>query len=115
MTVMMQVSLWLNIAVLVPVLVALAVDRPGIVEVFGPRSPARGILQSIYFSILIVSAGLLIVKDPRAIAALLVVQIVYKLTTPFTVRPGNPVVLSNLAITAVHLATLGFSSEILLG
>jgi hypothetical protein len=112
----MQISLWLNIAVLVPVLVALAIDRPGVVEVFGARSPARGILQSIYFSILVVSAGLLVVQDPRAIAALLVVQIVYKLTTPFTVgRWTNPVVLSNLAITAVHLATVWSSREQLLG
>ena len=41
------------------------------------------------------------------VAALLAVQIIYKLTTPFTVQSlSNPVVLSNLAIAAFHAVTL---------
>jgi hypothetical protein len=41
------------------------------------------------------------------VTALLGVQVIYKLTTPFTVGTWrNPVVLSNLAIAAVHTATL---------
>jgi len=35
------------------------------------------------------------------------VQVVYKLTTPFTVgNLANPVVISNIVIALVHLATL---------
>ena len=85
-------------------------SQPGATEVFGERSPARGILQSVYLSILVVSVALLFIRDPRAIAALLVVQIVYKLTTPFTVGTlRHPVVVSNLGIAAFHLATLFLS------
>jgi hypothetical protein len=52
------------------------------------------------------SAALLVVRDPRSIAALLAVQVVYKLTTPFTVGTlRNPVVLSNLGIVSIHLAS----------
>jgi hypothetical protein len=41
------------------------------------------------------------------VAALLLVQVIYKLTTPFTVGSfTNPVVLSNLAIAAFHSGTL---------
>jgi len=37
----------------------------------------------------------------------LIVQVVYKLTTPFTVGAVlNPIVISNLAISALHIATL---------
>ncbi len=107
MTTLLTLSLWLNIAVLVPVTLALAADRPAATEVWGPRTPARGILQSIYFAILVGSAALLVVGDARASAALLGVQVVYKVTTPFTVGSlRNPVVLSNLGISVFHLAAL---------
>lgn len=44
---------------------------------------------------------------PAMVAALLLVQILYKLLTPFTVGTlANPVVLSNLAIAAFHAATV---------
>lgn len=113
---MMQLSLLLNIAVLVPVSLALAANRPGATKVFGERTPARGILLSIYISILVVSAGLLVWGDSRSIGALLIVQIVYKLTTPFTVGTlKNPVVLSNLAISVFHLAALWTSRATMFG
>ena len=74
---------------------------------YGPPSPARGILLSIYLAILLVSAGLLLRPVADMVAALLIVQIAYKVTTPITVRTlANPVVLSNLAIAAVHLVTV---------
>jgi hypothetical protein len=42
------------------------------------------------------------------VAPLLLVQVLYKLTTPFTVGSfANPVVISNLVIAALHLTTLG--------
>ncbi|MBP9111449.1 MAG: hypothetical protein KBF88_01515 [Polyangiaceae bacterium] len=104
---MIQLSLWLNIGVLVPVSFALAMNRPGVQQVFGEHSPARGILQSVYFSILVASIALLLLGDPRSSAVLLGVQIVYKITTPFSVRTfRNPVVLSNLGIAAFHIGSL---------
>lgn len=107
MPTMMVLSLGVNIAVLVPVSVGLALDHPRMTRVFGPRTQSRDILRSIYLAILVVSGGLLALGDAHAASALLVVQIVYKLTTPFTVgTTKNPVVLSNLAISAVHFATL---------
>ena len=42
-----------------------------------------------------------------AVAALLAVQVLYKITTPLTTGAiSNPVVISNLLIAAVHAATL---------
>ena len=107
MPLMMQLSLWLNIGVLIPVVATLALNRPGASFAFGERTPARGILLSIYFAILLLSAGLLWAKDLRACATLLLMQVVYKLGTPITVGSlKNPVVLSNLAISLVHIGTL---------
>jgi hypothetical protein len=41
------------------------------------------------------------------VAPLLLVQILYKLTTPFTVGSfTNPVVISNLLVAVLHLITL---------
>jgi hypothetical protein len=72
----------------------------------GPR-PARGVLLTVYLAIAVASALLLVVDEPRGVAALLGVQVVCKLLTPLTVGSlRNPVVRSNLAIAAVHSATL---------
>lgn len=107
MSVMMTVSLLLNVVVLVPVCTGLLLDRAAMRAVFGERTQARGILLSIYLAILTVSIALLVLGDARATAALFAVQIVYKVTTPLTVGTlKNPVVLSNLAIAAVHTASL---------
>jgi hypothetical protein len=107
MSTMMKLSLWLNVAVLVPVCVGLLADHASMRGAFGERTPARGILLSVYLSILGVSVLLVLLGDPRPAAALLLVQIVYKLTTPLTVGTlANPVVRSNLAIAAFHTVTL---------
>lgn len=108
MTAMVQLSLALNIAVLVPVCLGIQRNAAWAEAAYGPRSPAHGILLSIYLAILVVSALLLTHPLPQAVAALLVVQIAYKVTTPFTVGTmRNPVVLSNLLIAAVHAVTVG--------
>lgn len=100
-------SLALNIAVLVPVCFGLLAKAGWTLAAYGPDTPARGILLSIYLAILMGSAGLLLKPVPAMVAALLMVQIGYKLTTPFTVGSvGNPVVLSNLAIAGFHSLTL---------
>lgn len=104
---MLIASLLLNIAVLIPVCLALALDRPRLRKVAGPFTPARGILLSIYFSILVTSAALLWLQDPKFVAALLAVQVIYKITTPITVQTvRNPIVISNLFIAAFHAVTL---------
>jgi hypothetical protein len=103
----MYVSLILNIVVLVPIVVLMALKAKIVDDTWGPFTEARGILWSIYFAILVVSIALLFLPIPAFIAALLSVQVIYKITTPFTVgRIGHPVVISNLVISAVHIATL---------
>jgi hypothetical protein len=100
-------SIGLNIAVLVPVCLSLLLKADWTLSAYGPDTPARGILLSIYLAILLCSAGLLLKPIPAMVAALLLVQIVYKLTTPFTVGNfANPVVISNLGIAAFHSLTL---------
>lgn len=100
-------SLALNIAVLVPVCYGLLTHAEGSGSAFGAETPARGILLSVYLAILICSIGLLFKPVPAMVATLLFVQIVYKITTPFTVGSiAHPVVLSNLGIAAVHGVTL---------
>jgi hypothetical protein len=100
-------SLGLNIAVLVPVCLGLLLKADWTLSAYGPDTPARGILLSIYLAILLCSAGLLLKPIPAMVAALLLVQIVYKITTPFTVGSfSNPVVVSNLGIAAFHSLTL---------
>ena len=107
MEVLIRLSLVLNIVVLVPVCTGIFRQAEWTVAAYGPQSPALGILLSVYGAILIASVGLLIKPVPAMVAALLAVQIIYKLTTPFTVQSlSNPVVLSNLAIAAFHAVTL---------
>lgn len=109
MHLMITISLLLNIAVLIPVCAGILTNAGWASESYGERSPARGILSSIYLSILAASVLLLAVPRPEAAAALLFVQIVYKVTTPFTVGTiKNPVVVSNLLIAAFHISTLAF-------
>ncbi len=104
---MVRVSLGLNIAVLVPVCAVLILNVAPFVDVWGLATPARGILLSIYLSILILSVGLWMQRNPMLVAPLLAMQICYKLTTPITVGTiTNPVVMSNLAIAIVHAITL---------
>ena len=104
---LITLSLILNIGVLVPVCASLLLKAGWTEQAYGPFSPARGILLSIYLAILLVSTGLLARPVSEMVAALLIVQIIYKVTTPATVGTfANPVVLSNLAIAAVHTVTV---------
>lgn len=104
---MIVTSLLINVCVLIPVCFGLLTDASWAAEAYGAASPARAILFSIYGSILIVSTGLLFLRNPELVAPLLLVQVVYKFTTPFTVGTlANPVVISNLVIATLHLATL---------
>ncbi len=107
MQTLIYLSLILNIAVLVPIVVLMVVKSPLVDTAWGSFTAARGILLSIYFAILVASIVLLLLPVTAFIAALLSVQVIYKVTTPFTVGTfRNPVVISNLVISAVHIVTL---------
>lgn len=104
---MIMISLIVNVMALIPVCIGLIGDVPRISSVYGSYSPARGILLSVYGSILLVSLALLFKPLPTLVAPLLLVQVLYKLTTPFTVGSfTNPVVISNLLVATLHLITL---------
>lgn len=107
MWILIYVSLTLNVVVLVPICASMLLKAPWVDAAYGAASPARGIVLSVYVAILLASIYLILRPSPSAIAALLAVQVIYKLTTPFTVGTvSNPVVVSNLFIAAVHLCTL---------
>jgi hypothetical protein len=100
-------SLLLNIFVLIPVCAGLITDASWSQASYGVATPARGILLSVYLSILIASFLLLAFRDPSSVAVLLSVQILYKITTPVSVGTfHNPVVISNLGIAVFHTITL---------
>lgn len=107
MPMMTTLSLLLNIAVLVPVTGSIIANAGWVEAAYGPPGPARGILLAVYLAILGLSAALLWKPAPAMVATLLLVQIAYKLMTPFTAGTlANPVVLSNLAIAAFHAGTV---------
>lgn len=104
---MLAASLLLNIAILLPVCSGLLSNADWTMAAYGPASPARSILLAMYMAIAVVSALLLIVGEPGLAAALLMVQVVYKLMTPLTVGMVlHPVVLTNLGVAAFHAVTL---------
>lgn len=107
MQTMIYISLAINIVVLVPIVVLMAIKSPLVDTAWGPWTEARSILWSIYIAILVASVFLLFMPIVSFVAALLAVQVIYKLTTPFTVGSfRNPVVISNLVIATVHAVTL---------
>jgi hypothetical protein len=107
MKLMMTLSLLLNLAVLIPVCAGLMTNAGWARAAYGWAVPARGILLSVYLSIAAGSMLLLASGNPGQAAFLLLMQILYKLTTPATVGTfRNPVVISNLLIAAFHAATL---------
>lgn len=104
---MVVCSLLLNVAVLVPVCGGLLVNAAWTRSAYGDDTPGRRILFSVYLTIGLVSVLLLFHQQPIAVATLLAMQVVYKVTRPLTVGTfANPVVLSNLGIAAFHAATL---------
>ena len=107
MQILIVLSLALNIAVLLPVCYGIVTDAAWARESYGEVTAARGILLSIYLSILLVSTGLLFYREPKYVAALILVQIIYKVITPFAVGTiSNPVIISNLLIAGFHSITL---------
>ena len=104
---MITFSLILNIVVLVLVCAGLVMDSDRVRKSAGEFTPGRGVLLAIYLTIAIASIILLFVDEPKFVFSLLFMQIVYKVLTPFTVKTfKNPIVISNQAIAAIHLATI---------
>lgn len=104
---MLFVSLIINITVLIPICYFMLTNNTRIVKTLGEFSPARGILFAIYIMILTVSVYLLIFPNKEFIVALLSMQVIYKILTPFTVKTlKHSFVISNILIAIVHTITL---------
>lgn len=104
---MLTASLIVNIAVLVPVCIALFMNAEKVQKSAGPFTPARGVLLAMYLTILFTSILLLFSTDSKLAFTLLFMQVVYKSLSPFTVKTiKNPIVISNLFIAAFHLITI---------
>lgn len=100
-------SLAINVFVLLPVCLGLLTKAEWTLSAYGPDTAARAILLSVYLAILLCSVGLLAKPIPIIVGTLLMVQIIYKIITPFAVgNMSNPVVVSNLAIAAFHSITV---------
>lgn len=107
MKALIYTSLAINILVLTPILILMAMSSPVIDNAWGVSTESQGILMSIYFSIFVTSVLLLFFPIPEMVFALLSVQVIYKITTPITVGSiSNPVVISNLVISAFFIVTL---------
>ena len=106
---MTKFSLFLNIGVLVPVCFGILSGQDFVAHGWGSKQPSLYILVSIYCTILFFSFYLLIKPNQYLIFSLLMMQVVYKLLSPILVGSlQNPVVLSNIVISAVHLISLYF-------
>ncbi len=104
---MITASLILNIIVLIPVCFTLIMNFDEMQKTAGIFTPARGVLLAIYLTILAASAFLLFFMEIKLAFALFVMQIVYKLISPFTVMSiKNPIVICNLLIAGFHLITI---------
>lgn len=103
---MTKLSILLNILVLIPVCLGIFTNANWTINCYGNNTPARSILLSVYLSIFF-SIILLFKPDPKMVAALLCVQIIYKITTPLTVGSfSNAVVISNILIALFHCFTV---------
>ena len=105
---MMVVSLVVNVAVLGPVLWGLLGGSPGSEAAFGPDALARRTLVCVSLAIVAPSAVLLGCPAGRAAPGpgLLAVQVRYRLATVAALGMTHPVAATNLAIAALHGATL---------
>ena len=104
---MVTASLILNVIVLTFVCLGLITDSKRVQRTAGILTPARGILLAIYLTIAFASLALLFSQNNNFIFSLLILQIVYKIMTPITVRTfKNPIVISNLFIAVFHFVTI---------
>lgn len=98
-----------NVIVAGTMCVLLITNNARMTPVYGEPTPARSILASLHGSIAALSLFAIIFPIYSIIIALVLfpLQILYKLSTPITVgRAGHPVVVSNIAISILHLLSL---------
>ncbi|CAJ1338518.1 unnamed protein product [Effrenium voratum] len=113
-------SMALNVGLLTPVCVGLYFNMPLMTEWYGEPTIARGILLSVYLSIVVASGALfsLVFVDLAhqvariLIAGLLAMQIFYKFLSPFTTerakdRVASMAVACQLGLAMFHGITLG--------
>lgn len=104
---MITLSLMLNILVLIPVCFGIISGNSTMLVAFGLQQPSLQILLSVYLTILLASIYLLIKPNISFIVMLLAMQVVYKMLTLFFVGSiKNPVVISNLVISVIHIVSL---------
>jgi len=103
---LIRTSLLINIVVLMPIVLGMFLEFPFIDRAWGTLTASRGILTALYFALLVASIALLARPVVVFVVPVLALQVVYKLTTLFTVGLFNPIVISNLVIAVVHLITL---------
>jgi hypothetical protein len=110
--IIVTIAFLINVVVAGAVGTLLSLNHPRTTAVYGERTPARAILSSIYLAIAVLSlAALFLPTEQQLLLALglFPMQILYKLTTPFTVKSlQHPVVLSNLLIALVLAAAVIF-------
>lgn len=113
------VSHIVNLVVVTIIPWLIAHDAPAMAVVYGPDTPARRILACLYATIALASgyalADLAITGDParalRIASVLFPLQIIYKIATAPAVGLRNPVVVSNLAIAALHATSLAVATQ----
>ena len=104
---LIRFSLFLNIAILIPVCFGILSGQEFVFHGWGMAQPSLYILLSIYCTILLASFYLIIRPNTYLVFSLLSMQFIYKILSPIFVGSWqNPVVLSNLAVAAVHLVSL---------
>jgi len=117
---LLRVSLWVNVAILVPVIYKLLIARSknkndenhknNFDKVMGPDTQGRRILSSMYCTILILSLRALFLTNPieacKVAVPLFWMQIIYKTLSAFTCLYWNPVIYANQMVTVIHLCTL---------
>ncbi len=108
---MINLSIVINVIVLFPVISVILLNLVQVERVWGENQPSRQILVSIYIAILLASILVNFLKNKTKVLVAITIfsmQIVYKVLTAVLVFNAfsNPVVLSNLAITLVHLSTI---------
>lgn len=110
---MIMLSHLVNIAVTFAVVGALWRDTPGMASAYGLDAPARRILACVYLAIGLAS---LYALARAALGAphiagqigltLFPLQILYKIMTVAVLGFAHPVVIANLMVVALHVATL---------
>lgn len=101
------VALWLNIALLVPVVAVLLFIPRLAIRLYGNQTPARGVVLALYLTLIAASVLFLVWPLEPGIITLLAVQISYKVLSAFTIRVlTNPLVIGNLLIAAIQTGLL---------